>query len=133
MKRQAATQLLLSILATGPRPVAVIRKAAKEAAISWRTLEQVKADLGVVSIRKTTGNRGKGSWVWRLKTITPGGVRSKAVVDAPPVRPQTAVTDGSRRDGKTAGMPQVAPGEDSWPDPFAPYWAVIYGEKNRKT
>lgn len=132
MKRQAATHLLLMLL-TSPRPVTVVRKFAKEAGIGWRSVEQAKADLGVVSIRNTTGNNGKGRWVWRLKPVTPGGVASKAVVDAPPVRPQPALTDESRRDGKSAGLPQVSPREDSWPDPFAPYWAVIYGEKNRKT
>jgi hypothetical protein len=69
VKQQSAIQFLAKILAS-PKPVAFVRNAAKQAGLSWRTIERAKVELGVVSSRRSTGNRGKGGWVWQVGGIT---------------------------------------------------------------
>lgn len=82
---QEAQDFLREALSDGPEAVADLRKQAGEAGLSWRTVERAKAALGVRAAREgEAGKRGGGAWVWTLptiKTVTPGGWRSKPTAD----------------------------------------------------
>ena len=54
--------MLRAELENGPRTVPALRKAAKSAGVSWRTLERAKQTLRVMS--KPTGFGG--AWAWSL-------------------------------------------------------------------
>lgn len=59
-RRPAAEAFLLSRLAHGPVPAAVVLAEAKARGISERTLDRAKARLGIRS------RRVRGGWVWTL-------------------------------------------------------------------
>jgi hypothetical protein len=60
--RDEAVEMLRAELENGPRTVPALRKAAKSAGVSWRTLERAKQTLRVMS--KPTGFGG--AWAWSL-------------------------------------------------------------------
>jgi hypothetical protein len=67
--RERATEFLRKALSTEPRPVEELQKLAAEYGVSWRMLERVKQELGVISERA----RGLSGWAWRLPSQTPQG------------------------------------------------------------
>lgn len=65
-----AAEWLRGELVDGPRSVSDLRTAARDAGISWRTIERGKGALGVVARRRSEAGRGAvGPWVWAM----PGG------------------------------------------------------------
>lgn len=64
-KRDGAERLLLDSLHAGSVPVAKLKATAKAEGIGWRTIEGIKAKLGVTAAR--VGGAGKdGHWEWSL-------------------------------------------------------------------
>jgi putative DNA primase/helicase len=64
-KRNTATQFLRDALKDGPMPTKWIENAAKQAGLSWRTVQRACADLGVVASR-IGGIGSDGEWQWQL-------------------------------------------------------------------
>jgi putative DNA primase/helicase len=72
-----AEDFLRDILRDGPRPAKDVEAEAKEAGISWRTVNRAKKTLGVVAERKAESGQGLGRggrWYWSW----PGGINSAA-------------------------------------------------------
>jgi hypothetical protein len=72
-----AEDFLRDILRDGPRPAKDIESEAKEAGISWRTVNRAKKALGIVVERRAESGDGfghSGRWYWSL----PGGTHSAA-------------------------------------------------------
>jgi hypothetical protein len=70
-----AEDFLRDILRDGPRPAKDVESEAKEAGISWRTVNRAKKTLGIVTERKAESGDGlgrSGRWYWSL----PGGTHS---------------------------------------------------------
>lgn len=66
-KLDVARQLLEKTLAGGPVRSSIIKQAADRVDVSWRTVEQVKADLGIVSRQiPEPGVQGRGPSWWAL-------------------------------------------------------------------
>ena len=62
-----AKAFLREVLASGPMEEKTVRKDAKDARISEKTLKRAKAELEVKSFRVgQSGKRGAGRWYWRL-------------------------------------------------------------------
>ena len=66
-ERDEAVDFLLEELADGPQPVKEVRRRARDAGISDRTLERGKTSLGVKANR-VGGAAGTGHWEWSLTT-----------------------------------------------------------------
>ena len=67
--RREAEDFLRDLLQGGPRPAKEIEGEAKEAGISWRTVNRAKKALGVTAERRATsgdGLGGSGRWYWSL-------------------------------------------------------------------
>lgn len=64
--RQEAADWLCKALSNGPVPVSTLKVNAKAAGIAWRTIQNAKAEIGVVAERMSSGNRGSGYWAWSL-------------------------------------------------------------------
>jgi hypothetical protein len=83
---QEAKDLLWDALADGPVPAAEVKREARSADISERTLKTAKRELGVLASRESEpGKRGGGRWVWELrnpstsiKGASPEGLPSKS-------------------------------------------------------
>jgi hypothetical protein len=72
-----AEEFLRDILRDGPRPAKDVETEAKEAGISWRTVNRAKKTLGIVAERKAEAGHGlgrAGRWYWSL----PGRANSAA-------------------------------------------------------
>src|SRR6516225_8896064 len=72
-----AEDFLRDLLRDGPRPAKDVEAEAKEAGISWRTVNRAKKTLGVVAERKAERGDGlgrSGRWYWSL----PGSTNSAA-------------------------------------------------------
>ena len=72
-----AEDFLRDILKDGPRPARDVESEAKEAGISWRTVNRAKKTLGIVAERKAESGDGlgrSGRWYWSLS----GGTNSAA-------------------------------------------------------
>ena len=66
--RSEAVELLLDVLSDGPQLVEVIEKEAKEARISWRTMERAKEEAGV-TVKRQPGKFGDAKrrrWYWGI-------------------------------------------------------------------
>jgi len=61
-----ARDFLADVLAAGHVQAKRIKAEARDAGISWRTLERAKAELKVESFREGFGN--EGGWCWRMPT-----------------------------------------------------------------
>ena len=61
--RDEAVEFLREELNSEPKSVRSLQAAARAAGVSWRTLERVKAPLGVKSVKLGFGD---GGWVWQL-------------------------------------------------------------------
>jgi hypothetical protein len=98
--RDEAREFLLELLADGVVPVKEVKRAARDAELSWRTIERAKGELGVTASRQgETGNRGGGQWVWSLptRTHTRGGLNRdgiNAVTDDNSLRPPSKTGGG---------------------------------------
>lgn len=67
-----AVDLLRSLLASGPVPVAQLEEEATGAAISWDAMKKGKEALGVLAIHRGETRGGKrGYWVWSLPAVVP--------------------------------------------------------------
>lgn len=67
--QKEAENFLRDILKDGPRPAKDVEGEAKEAGISWRTVNRAKKTLGVVAERKAESGDGlgrSGRWYWSL-------------------------------------------------------------------
>jgi hypothetical protein len=64
-RRARAQQLLKGALANGPKRVSDVEEAAAKAHIDTHTLEQARADLGVVTSRANTGGAQAVQWSLR--------------------------------------------------------------------
>jgi putative DNA primase/helicase len=106
-ERDEAADFLRAELATGPRPVREVRKAARESGISDRTLDRAKAAVGVVAHR-VGGAASAGHWEWSL---------SAPAVSAPPLYPPGGALSETRMDkGETTGAaPKDATDRDMAP------------------
>jgi len=62
-KKEQAEQWLAALLARGPMPVNEIRRAAEADCIAWRTLEDAKKSLSVISDRQGFGRAGHFVWL----------------------------------------------------------------------
>ena len=72
-KRDMATQFLRDILRDGAMPTKWIENAAKQAGLSWRTVQRAASDLGVIASR-IGGIASDGEWQWQLPDdVLPGG------------------------------------------------------------
>jgi len=72
-KRDTATQFLRDILKDGAMPTKWIENAAKQAGLSWRTVQRAASDLGVIASR-IGGIASDGEWQWQLPDdVLPGG------------------------------------------------------------
>jgi len=72
-KHDMATQFLRDIVKDGGMPTKWIENAAKQAGLSWRTVQRACADLGVIVIR-IGGLASEGEWQWQLPDdVPPGG------------------------------------------------------------
>jgi putative DNA primase/helicase len=72
-KRDMATQFLRDVLKDGAMPTKWIESAAKQAGLSWRTVQRACADLGVIASR-IGGIASGGEWRWQLPDdVPPGG------------------------------------------------------------
>lgn len=69
-----ASRWLVEILESGPVQVATIKREAKAAGLSWRTVENAKRVAGVSAERVSAGNDGCGFWQWSLQ----GGIGKTA-------------------------------------------------------
>ena len=71
--RTEAEDFLRDILRDGPRPARDVESEAKEAGISWRTVNRAKKKLGVVAERRAESGDGlghTGRWYWSLPADT---------------------------------------------------------------
>ena len=57
---KGATEFLRALLHDGAVPATQIRADAEAAGYSWRTVQRVKAALGVLAVKE-----GRGGWVWK--------------------------------------------------------------------
>jgi hypothetical protein len=65
-----AIEFLNDVLCDGPVATGRVKKVAKDAGISERTLARAKKKLGVKSYREgERGGRGKGQWLWKLPVV----------------------------------------------------------------
>ena len=67
--RREAEEFLHDVLKDGPRPSKDIESEAKEAGISWRTINRAKKTLGIIAERKAENGDGlgrSGRWYWSL-------------------------------------------------------------------
>lgn len=82
----AAVTFLQDYLEDGPQPASSAFSAAKQEAISERTLKRAKSQLEVKSQRISAGNEGAGKWAWSLPynsgPLAP--LRAEPVTDANP-------------------------------------------------
>jgi hypothetical protein len=70
---ESAVEFLREELAGGDQPVRDLQAAAKNAGLSWRTVERAKKALGIDAIRISSGD-SSGYWEWHLsKTAKPLG------------------------------------------------------------
>jgi hypothetical protein len=72
-----AEEFLRHLLGDGPRPAKDVEAEAKEAGISWRTVNRAKKTLGIVAERRAESGQGlgrAGRWYWSW----PGGTNSAA-------------------------------------------------------
>jgi hypothetical protein len=73
--RQRAAEFLLLALATGPRTVRELQRLASDRGVSWRMVERIRRDLGVISERV----RGQAyGWAWRIHPDEPSRARRRA-------------------------------------------------------
>jgi putative DNA primase/helicase len=89
-KRDAAQAMLVELLGDGPRRQSEIKAAALKRGIGWRTVEDAKAALGVLSEQShDPGRRGAGPAWWMLPDAlvrnpqTPTPLRSKSEPERP--------------------------------------------------
>jgi hypothetical protein len=71
--RTEAADFLRDVLKNGPRPAKDVEGEAKEAGISWRTVNRAKKKLGVVAERRAESGDGlgrTGRWYWSLPADT---------------------------------------------------------------
>jgi hypothetical protein len=81
---QEAKDLLRHVLSDGPVPAADVKKEARTADISERTLKTAKRGLGVVASREgEPGKRGGGRWLWHLPE-PPGSIKGANPEHLPP-------------------------------------------------
>jgi hypothetical protein len=106
-ERNEAANFLLAELAKGPRPVREVRKTAREAGISDRTLDRAKTVVGVEAHR-VGGAASAGHWEWSL---------SAPAVSTPSLyAPGGALSEPRMDSGETAGTgPKSATGGDMAP------------------
>jgi len=72
-KRDTATQFLRDVLKDRAMPTKWIENAAKQAGLSWRTVQRTASDLGVIANR-VGGIASEGEWQWQLPDdVPPGG------------------------------------------------------------
>ena len=72
-KRDTATQFLRDVLKDRAMPTKWIENAAKQAGLSWRTVQRAASDLGVLASR-VGGIASEGEWQWQLPDdVPPGG------------------------------------------------------------
>jgi hypothetical protein len=72
-KRDTATQFLRHVLKDRAMPTKWIENAAKQAGLSWRTVQRAASDLGVIASR-VGGIASEGEWQWQLPDdVPPGG------------------------------------------------------------
>lgn len=93
--RGEARSWLSDLLKEGPMAVRDIQAEAKKDGMSWRTLERVKVDLGVVARRDGFGRGGKFVWAFPLNTSS---------------RPTKQRPDDSELEGSAASMAEEWPG-----------------------
>jgi hypothetical protein len=61
-----AEGFLRAELASGPVESKAVKRAAREAGLSWGSVRRAKDRLGVKAWRESHGNDGAGAWLWRL-------------------------------------------------------------------
>lgn len=72
-EREDAVRWLRDVLADGPVPVEQLRATAKDAGLSWRTIERAKSQIAVVHSVREAGDDGRVlRWVWILDAPRPG-------------------------------------------------------------
>jgi hypothetical protein len=64
--REAATEWLANLMASGEVAVAKVKEEAKGAGLAWRTIQRAADGLGVVREKNSFG----GGWQWRLLKVT---------------------------------------------------------------
>lgn len=106
--REDAEDFLQAELAEGPRLVRELQAAAREAGISWRTIERAKASLGIAAHREGFG----GPWRWELGAIDRQGRQERHGGGDGGLRPDMAVY------GEPAGKLVSFPGIPAETDPM---------------
>ena len=76
-----AADWLAEMLAGAEVPVADIKKQAKEAGFSWRTIQRAKSSIAVKAQRISTGNSGAGAWYWLLDGKAASGKAASPTTD----------------------------------------------------
>lgn len=74
--RDNAAEFLVAELSRGPRPVTELKEAAKDAGLSWRTIERAKRDLEITAEK----DGFDGPWTWRLPRARGGEERQVAAL-----------------------------------------------------
>ncbi|GAB4327244.1 MAG: hypothetical protein Kow0010_10740 [Dehalococcoidia bacterium] len=102
-EREEAKGFLLEILADGPMPSPEVRREAEAAGLAWRTVERVKRQLGIESVREHVpgGGRGRGRWLW----VLPGAhepVESFKTANPPYMAPLAVLNDSESKEGDLA-------------------------------
>lgn len=98
--------LLLGILASGPRYVTELQTEIEDAGHSWAAARRAQKALGIVAVRQASSGakRGAGRWVWSLPA------------DRAPSLPGLDERDAERADAGATALEQS--GEAWTPDPF---------------
>lgn len=105
--REAAEDFLEETLDAGPVEVEKLKAEAKEAGLSWRTVERAKAKLGIRALRRGFGPGG--TWLWEFRS--PDAHRPPA----PPKRESGGLCSDTR--GEHASPPERAPDGGLWSHP----------------
>jgi hypothetical protein len=86
--RGAASEFLEEELAHGPVPTKQIKKDARDAGHSWRTINRAKGEMGIVAKRRgEVGKPGYWEWGFPLTNVAPKDAKSTEECQPPKVAP----------------------------------------------
>lgn len=106
--KDEATDWLADVLAAGPVAVKELKTEAKAAGLSWRTVENAKAELGAKASRVSAGNDGGGFWQWSLpntairKTASPNPSELRSCQNVAATR-VSGTSEGARPQDRNTG------------------------------
>lgn len=133
-KRDDAADFLRQKLAGGPRPTKALQKAAEDAGIGWRTIEDAKGDLGIQAEKQGFG----GGWSWSLPqdraphTANPAAFAEQASPSGHPGRSTTVDRKAAEAESGSSGLNLTASSDDP-PCRYSRHRASDYiGQSGRK-